>query len=158
MRILSHPAHSLDVFSVKPLNKWWRWPLQGMGPARGVRLSCMAAMDEGRAEGGGAPGDNSTAGREIRDYGPRWADPELFEEYARHLRDQAVEDSPRPEGLVPSTTLWWADGDEYLGRIDIRHRLTQHLLDYGGHIGYDVRPSARRRGHATAMVARAGRK
>jgi predicted acetyltransferase len=66
-----------------------------------------------------------------------------------------VEDSPRPEGLVPSTTLWWADGDEYLGRIDIRHRLTQHLLDYGGHIGYDVRPSARRRGHATAMLARA---
>jgi predicted acetyltransferase len=29
------------------------------------------------------------------------------------------------------------------------------LLDYGGHIGYDIRPSARRRGHATAMLAEA---
>lgn len=32
------------------------------------------------------------------------------------------------------------------------HRLNDLLLDVGGHIGYDVRPSARRRGHATAML------
>src|SRR5690242_3199976 len=48
--------------------------------------------------------------------------------------------------------LWWVDGDEYLGRIAIRHRLTAQLRASGGHIGYDVRPSARRRGHATAML------
>jgi predicted acetyltransferase len=29
------------------------------------------------------------------------------------------------------------------------------LLDYGGHIGYVVRPSVRRQGHATAMLAAA---
>jgi predicted acetyltransferase len=29
------------------------------------------------------------------------------------------------------------------------------LHELGGHIGYDVRPSARRRGHATAMLAAA---
>jgi predicted acetyltransferase len=33
--------------------------------------------------------------------------------------------------------------------------LTPWLRDYGGHVGYDVRPSARRRGHATAMLRRA---
>lgn len=44
------------------------------------------------------------------------------------------------------------DGAEYLGRLAIRHRLTPRLLEGGGHIGYDVRPSARRRGHATAML------
>ena len=44
---------------------------------------------------------------------------------------------------------------EYLGRLAIRHRLNQRLLDRGGHIGYDVRPSARRQGHATAMLAAA---
>jgi predicted acetyltransferase len=43
----------------------------------------------------------------------------------------------------------------YLGRLTIRHRLTTHLRDLCGHIGYDVRPSARRRGHATAMLAAA---
>ena len=56
---------------------------------------------------------------------------------------------------MPLTTLWWLDGDEYLGRLAIRHRLTPRLTDLGGHIGYDVRPSARRRGHATAMLAAA---
>jgi predicted acetyltransferase len=40
----------------------------------------------------------------------------------------------------------------YLGRISVRHRLTPALWEIGGHIGYDVRPSARRRGHATAML------
>jgi predicted acetyltransferase len=56
---------------------------------------------------------------------------------------------------VPSTTLWWVDGDEYLGRLAIRHRLTPRLTNLGGHIGYDVKPSARRQGHATAMLAAA---
>ena len=46
-------------------------------------------------------------------------------------------------------------GDEYLGRISIRHRLTAHLREIGGHIGYDIRPSARQCGHATAMLAAA---
>lgn len=40
----------------------------------------------------------------------------------------------------------------YFGRLDIRHRLTPALLVVGGHIGYAVRPSARRQGHATAML------
>jgi predicted acetyltransferase len=50
------------------------------------------------------------------------------------------------------TTLWWIESDVYLARIAIRHRLTPWLLEQGGHIGYDVRPSARRQGHATAML------
>jgi RimJ/RimL family protein N-acetyltransferase len=59
------------------------------------------------------------------------------------------------DGYVPQTVLWWAAGDEYLGRLSIRHRLTPHLLYYGGNIGFEVRPAARRRGHATAMLAAA---
>jgi predicted acetyltransferase len=59
------------------------------------------------------------------------------------------------DGYVPWTVLWWAAGDEYLGRLSIRHRLTPHLLYHGGNIGFEVRPSARRRGHATAMLAAA---
>jgi len=125
-----------------------------VAPTSRVRVSFLAAMEEFRAEGRGLAGDNSMVGAEIRDYGPGWAEPALFEEYTRLVRDQAREDAPRPAGFVPSTTLWWVEGEEYLGRIAIRHRLTEHLLHYGGHIGYDVRPTARRRGHATAMLAR----
>jgi predicted acetyltransferase len=47
------------------------------------------------------------------------------------------------------------NGGEYLGRIAIRHRLTDGLREWGGHIGYIVRPSARQRGYATAMLAAA---
>ena len=36
-----------------------------------------------------------------------------------------------------------------MGYLQLRHRLTPFLLEEGGHIGYSVRPSARRRGHAT---------
>jgi predicted acetyltransferase len=47
------------------------------------------------------------------------------------------------------------DGDQVLGRLAIRYRLTPALESVGGHIGYAVRPSARRQGHATAMPAAA---
>jgi predicted acetyltransferase len=57
-----------------------------------------------------------------------------------------------PEGRVQETTLWLVDGDVYLGRISIRHALTDDLRRVGGHIGYDVRPSRRRQGHGTRML------
>jgi predicted acetyltransferase len=91
-------------------------------------------------------------GTEIREYGPSWADPTVFDRYTSQLRAQALPETSRPAGYVPCTTLWWVDGDRYIARIAIRHQLNEFLLNVGGHIGYDVRPSARRRGHATAML------
>ena len=34
----------------------------------------------------------------------------------------------------------------------MKFELTQYLLDFGGHIGYAVRPSLRNRGYATRML------
>lgn len=56
---------------------------------------------------------------------------------------------------MPHRVLWWVDGDTYLGVVRIGLQLNDELLEYGGHIGYDVRPSARGRGHATALLAAA---
>ncbi len=110
-------------------------------------------MAEFRGEGRGGPADNTMIGSEIRAFGHSWSSmPDGFAAYVDWLRSQALEESPRPDGYVPSTTLWWVEGEDYLGRIAIRHRLTPQLREVGGHIGYDVRPSARRRGHATAML------
>lgn len=109
-------------------------------------------MAEFSAEGRGSAEDGSTIGAELREFAHRWAVPEEFAAYVDRLRSQALEDSPRPDGHVPSTTLWWIQGDDYLGCLAIRHRLTPYLREIGGHIGYSVRPTARRRGHATAML------
>ena len=54
---------------------------------------------------------------------------------------------------VPETQLWYVEGDEFLGSISVRHRLNAMLANWGGHIGYAVRPTARGRGHAGAMLA-----
>ncbi len=121
-------------------------------PLERVHRSFVAAMEEFRAEGRGANDDHSMVGSEIRGHGSRWSEPAAFAEFVAKLLADAEEDSPRPVGYVPGTTLWYVEGDEYLGRLAIRHRLTPNLLEVGGHIGYDVRPSARRRGHATAML------
>ncbi|WP_369186739.1 GNAT family N-acetyltransferase [Streptomyces sp. R08] len=93
-----------------------------------------------------------TLARELREHGSAWQRPEGFERYVEAVRQEEAEDGRRPEGFVPNTWYWYVDGDTYLGRIQVRHRLTPWLLDYGGHIGYGVRPGARRRGHATAML------
>jgi predicted acetyltransferase len=72
--------------------------------------------------------------------------------YVDSLLADTRERTLRPPGYVPSTHLWWVEGDTFLGRLHLRHRLTPMLIEVGGHIGYHVIPSARRRGHATAML------
>jgi len=90
-------------------------------------------------------------GAEMREFSSSWSTPEGFAAFVAALRAQAAGEH-LPAGFVPCTTPWWAEDHEYLGRIAIRHGLTPRLLEVGGHVGYDVRPTARRRGHATAML------
>lgn len=102
---------------------------------------------------------------EDRDYPTPWfvtdvdpaalTDSAAFAAYVTRVLGERDESARRADWFVPMTTLWWAEGDQMLGRLAIRHRLTPPLEKSGGHIGYDVRPSARRQGHATAMLAAA---
>ncbi|WP_208903973.1 GNAT family N-acetyltransferase [Streptomyces incarnatus] len=78
-----------------------------------------------------------------------------FNTYVTRLLSERDEAAGRADRFVPMTTLWWAEGDQMLGRLAVRHRLTPAFEKAGGHIGYDVRPSARGQGHATAMLAAA---
>lgn len=117
-----------------------------------VRRSFLAAMAEFRAEGRGTDDDHTMLGRDLRQHTDTWDTPVGFAGYVTAVRAESDPNTPRPPGWVACTSWWWVAGDEYLGRIAVRHQLTDQLRVVGGHIGYDVRPAARRRGHATAML------
>lgn len=46
--------------------------------------------------------------------------------------------------------------EKIIGMIDIRHNLNNEFLaQFGGHIGYSVRPHERKKGYATVMLLQA---
>ncbi|MCW2791771.1 MAG: GCN5-related N-acetyltransferase [Nocardioides sp.] len=64
-----------------------------------------------------------------------------------------AEHTPPREDWVPCTYLWITDREELVGFLALRHALNAWLLDEGGHIGFSVRPSRRREGHAARALA-----
>src|SRR5581483_11425562 len=66
-----------------------------------------------------------------------------FSFYIKKLSD-ASQGKGLPDGFVAHTVYWLIDKGEFVGRVDIRHVLNEHLLREGGHIGYDIRPSKRK--------------
>ncbi|MBB4927072.1 GNAT family N-acetyltransferase [Kitasatospora kifunensis] len=121
-----------------------------IAPTVRLRTSFLAALAEFRAD---------------RDHPVPWfvsdvdppalTDAVAFTVYVSRVLSERTEAAVRADGFVPMTTLWWVEDEQMLGRLAIRHRLTPALEKAGGHIGYDVRPSARRQRHATAMLAAA---
>lgn len=69
----------------------------------------------------------------------------------RRLEDEET----LPEGMVTADQYLYvreSDG-RVVGMIQFRHTLNEGLARYGGHIGYSVRPSERRKGYAKQMLA-----
>lgn len=78
---------------------------------------------------------------------PEWSHAEIVETFVRQSRGEGLD-----EGRVPGTTLFLVHEDRILGVANLRHRLTEHLVRFGGHVGFSVRPSERCNGYATRLL------
>jgi predicted acetyltransferase len=75
----------------------------------------------------------------------------LLSRWESDLTDEAYD-----HGFVPSTLLFIVnESGRIFGAIHIRHVLNEYLMAHGGHIGYGVRPSERKKGVATRMLSMA---
>lgn len=80
----------------------------------------------------------------------RYEDPTEWLAHVRAL--EKVETCP--PNLVTATLFVAVRKTDFgiVGMIDMRHRLNDFLAEYGGHIGYSVRPDERRKGYAKRML------
>jgi uncharacterized protein (TIGR03083 family) len=134
--------------------------IQLVRPTPTVHASYLSATVELRqAHGAGShwPGYDVLPGQTFRD--AEVASCDGFARFAAAVASVADPATPLPAGFVHDTRLWLVDfgtpAPTYLGRISIRHELTDFLRTVGGHIGYVIRPSARGRGLGTRMLAEA---
>lgn len=72
-----------------------------------------------------------------------------FAHWLARLAEEANPEALLAIGRVHCTYRWIVDRDQLVGGIALRHELNDFLIRAGGHIGYGIRPSARRRGLAT---------
>ncbi len=76
-----------------------------------------------------------------------------FHEWLRKIQNDLSEENIE-DNRIPATlylTIRKSD-NKIVGNLQIRHKLNDKLLLYGGHIGDSVRPSERRKGYATEQI------
>ena len=115
-----------------------------------MNLKLVKAQEEYRSQIIDMMEEWSSAGERIIPYSIRKSDYRVFENYCRNL-----EITDERDGLVPDSTFFCLDEDRnvMVGAVNIRHKLNENLLRNGGHIGDGVRPSERKKGIATKMIA-----
>lgn len=74
---------------------------------------------------------------------------DIFEKYSNYKNERNLKPN-----RVGADYYWLVDDehDYFIGEVSIRHRLTDSLIQYGGHIGYGIRYSEWNKGYGTLML------
>ena len=72
-------------------------------------------------------------------------------EWVQFIENTKYKETVTP-GFVTAHTFFALDNDKIVGIINARHELNDYLLNFGGHIGYSVRKSERRKGYGKKML------
>lgn len=76
-----------------------------------------------------------------------------FPAFVRELEDES-KGIGLPPGIVPQNTYWLLkNGTRLVGEIRLRPVLTEPFEQHYGHIGYNIRPSERRKGYGERQLA-----
>ncbi len=72
-----------------------------------------------------------------------------YEEWLDNNMKLHEEDYASKKGLVPAYTYFFIreDDNKIVGMIDLRLGLNEYLRNFGGHIGYSIRPTERKKGY-----------
>jgi predicted acetyltransferase len=85
------------------------------------------------------------------DFAFQFEDAVCFKEYVEMVNSWS-EGKNLPATFVPHTYYVGVVAGKIVGRLSFRHKLNDFLERIGGHIGYCVVPSQRRRGYASDML------
>ena len=73
-------------------------------------------------------------------------------EWVKFVENTKYKETVTPGFVTAHTFLAVNDTDKIVGVINARHELNDYLLNFGGHIGYSVRKSERRKGYGKKML------
>ena len=79
-----------------------------------------------------------------------------FEDYREWVQKviNSLDSTKLEPGRVSATTYFTVrkSDNKIVGIIDIRHALNDYLREFGGHIGYSIRPTERRKGYGKKQL------
>lgn len=84
----------------------------------------------------------------------KYLDEKSYKEWVINVHNMENEKYALSKGLVPSSTYFLIRGndDKLIGMIDLRIKLNDYLRNYGGNIGYSIRPTERKKGYAKIQL------
>jgi predicted acetyltransferase len=77
--------------------------------------------------------------------------PEDLDEYIRRTEGHGRGEN-LPDYWMPATTFWLVEGSSFLGHVNVRHKLVEWSERIGGHIGFAIRKSERKKGYGSRIL------